>query len=289
MNDVTHFIFSIYNYNLMIRDTLEYTIPDRKEFKVAVYEQRKNTLKDMLEHPSPVRHFLDQNGETGKKIEENLKEFIEDVYGDNSTILHVSGEELRVDHAQHLAIYNFVVGLHETFNDILHGYLNFAKGQNKDEDDLEKMIEADDEMYRVIAYMTIFNDVEKTFIEFNQAMRETEGKPSPQSNFIVNDLKRYIGFLKFVRSHYKGTDKQILHMMDQVEHVFALMEGKEKLEDPTQKSFAQVFEDVKKEIQMLMARTEQDWKKIFMTVYTDVVQFEKAHLAQQGEKEEPKA
>ena len=85
MNDVTHFIFSIYNYNLMIKDTLEYTISDRKDLKVAIYQQRKNTLKGMLDQPSPVRHFLDQNGDTGKKIEGNLREFIDEVEYDAET------------------------------------------------------------------------------------------------------------------------------------------------------------------------------------------------------------
>ena len=282
MNEITHFIFSIYNFNLMIKDTLEYTIPDRKELKVAIYEQRKNTLNGMLNQPSPVRHFLDQNAETGKKIEENLKEFIEEVYGDNSTILHVSGEELRVDHAQHMAIYNYVVGLHETFNDILHGYLNFAKSQQKDEDNLARMIDKDDDMYRVMAYMTIFNDVEKSFIEFNQAMTETKGQPSPQSNFILNDLKRLIGFLKFVRAHYKGNDKDMIHMMDQVEFVFSLMEGKGTL--PEGKKLGMVFEDTKKEIQMLMGKTEQAWRQEFMGVYQEVIQYEKEHFVKQDDK-----
>ncbi len=286
MNDVTHFIFSIYNYNLMIKDTLEYTISDRKDLKVAIYQQRKNTLKGMLDQPSPVRHFLDQNGETGKKIESNLREFIEDVYGDDSTILHVSGEELRVDHAQHLAIYNFVVGLHETFNDILHGYLKFAKDQGKDDPKLTSMIDKDDDMFRVIAYMTIFHDVEKSFIEFNQAMTETHGQPSPQSNFVLNDLKQYIGFLSFVNAHYKGQDTDMLHMMNQVKHVFALMEGKEKL--PEGKKLSEVFEETKKEIQMMMGKTEQAWRQDFMMVYPDVVAYEKEHFAKENPTEEPK-
>lgn len=286
MNEVTHFIFSIYNYNLMIKDTLEYTISDRKDLKVAIYQQRKNTLTGMLDQPSPVRHFLDQNGETGKKIEGNLREFIEDVYGDNSTILRVSGEELRVDHAQHLAIYNFVVGLHETFNDILHGYLKFAKDQGKDDPKLTSMIDKDDDMFRVIAYMTIFHDVEKSFIEFNQAMTETHGQPSPQSNFVLNDLKQYIGFLSFVSAHYKGQDTDMLHMINQVKYVFALMEGKEKL--PEGKKLSEVFEETKKEIQMMMGKTEQAWRQDFMVVYPDVVAYEKEHFAKEKPAEEPK-
>ncbi len=284
MNDVTHFIFSIYNYNLMIKDTLEYTISDRKDLKVAIYQQRKNTLKGMLDQPSPVRHFLDQNGETGKKIESNLREFIEDVYGDDSTILHVSGEELRVDHAQHLAIYNFVVGLHETFNDILHGYLKFAKDQGKEDPKLTSMIDKDDDMFRVIAYMTIFNDVEKAFIEFNQAMTESHGQPSPQSNFVLTYLRQYIGFLGFVSTHYKGQDTDMLHMMNQVKYVFALMEGKEKL--PEGKKLSEVFEETKKEIQMLMGKTEQAWRQEFMMVYPEVVAYEKEHFAKSQGAEE---
>ncbi len=273
MNEITHFIFVIYNFNLMIRDTLEYTVADRKEFNYQVYLQKKHTLDTILKGPSPVRHFLDSNGETGKKIDSQLHEFLDDVYGPNSTIIRVSGEELRVDSAQHLTLYNYIVGLHETFTDIINGYMNFAKGKDSSDDDLEQLVHDDDYMYRVIVYMNIVADIEKTFIEFNQAMHETQGKPSPQSNFIINDLRRYIGFLKFVRDHNKSDDSELNTMMDNVEKLVSYMEGKETL--PEGQQFPQVFESTKNEIKQLMAKAEQKWRSSFMIVYQQAVEFEK--------------
>lgn len=274
MNEITHFIFSIYHYSLMLRDTLEYMMSDRKEFKIAVYNQRKAVLTGMLDNPSPLRHFLDQNKETGEKIAAQLHEFLDEVYGEDSTIVKVHGEQIEVDAAQHLAVYNYVIGLHETVSDIVRGYLNYAKGQNALEEDFEDMVEDDERLYRVIVYLTIFDDIVKTFAEFNQAMRETNGQPSPQSNFIVNDLRRYIGFIKFSAQHNKIKDPELLKLIDDVEKVFSYMEGKEKL--PEGKDFGKVFDETKIYIKSLLAAYETKWRNSFTKVFQDVIEFEKA-------------
>lgn len=274
MNEITHFIFSIYHYSLMLRDTLEYMMSDRKEFKIAVYNQRKAVLTGMLDNPSPLRHFLDQNKETGEKIAAQLHEFLDEVYGEDSTIVKVHGEQIEVDAAQHLTVYNYVIGLHETVSDIVRGYLNYAKGQNALEEDFEDMVEDDERLYRVIVYLTIFDDIVKTFAEFNQAMRETNGQPSPQSNFIVNDLRRYIGFIKFSAQHNKIQDPELLKLIDDVEKVFSYMEGKEKL--PEGKDFGKVFDETKIYIKSLLAAYETKWRNSFTKVFQDVIEFEKA-------------
>ena len=274
MNEITHFIFSIYHYSLMLRDTLEYMMSDRKEFKIAVYNQRKAVLTGMLDNPSPLRHFLDQNKETGEKIAAQLHEFLDEVYGEDSTIVKVHGEQIEVDAAQHLSVYNYVIGLHETVSDIVRGYLNYAKGQNALEEDFEDMVEDDERLYRVIVYLTIFDDIVKTFAEFNQAMRETNGQPSPQSNFIVNDLRRYIGFIKFSAQHNKIKDPELLKLIDDVEKVFSYMEGKEKL--PEGKDFGKVFDETKIYIKSLLAAYETKWRNSFTKVFQDVIEFEKA-------------
>lgn len=274
MNEISHFIFSIYHYSLMLRDTLEYMMSDRKEFKIAVYNQRKSVLKGMIENPSPLRHFLDQNKETGEKISSQLNEFIEDVYGDKSTIIKVHGESIEVDAAQHLTVYNYVIGLHETITDIVRGYLNYAKEQNAYEEELEEMINDDERLYRSIIYLTVFDDIVKTFAEFNQAMRENNGQPSPQSNFIVNDLRRYIGFIKFSAQHNKIQDQELLKLIDDVEKVFSYMEGKEKI--PEGKDFGKVFEETKLYIKSLVAAYETKWRNSFTKVFQEVIEFEKA-------------
>lgn len=280
MNDISHFIFSIYHYNLMLRDTLEYMMSDRKEFKIAVYNQRKSVLRGMLDNPSPLRHFLDQNKETGEKIANQLNEFLDDVYSEKSTIIKVHGENIEVDSAQHLTVYNYVVGLHETISDIVRGYLNFAKEQNAYEQELADMIDDDERLYRTIIYLTIFDDVVKTFSEFNQAMRENNGQPSPQSNFIVNDLRRYIGFIKFSDQHNKIKDPELLKLISDVEKVVSYMEGKDKI--PEGKDFAKVFEETKLYINSLVAAYETKWRNSFTKVFQDVIEFEKARTPKEA-------
>ena len=142
------------------------------------------------------------------------------------------------------------------------------------EEDFEDMVEDDERLYRVIVYLTIFDDIVKTFAEFNQAMRETNGQPSPQSNFIVNDLRRYIGFIKFSAQHNKIQDPELLKLIDDVEKVFSYMEGKEKL--PEGKDFGKVFDETKIYIKSLLAAYETKWRNSFTKVFQDVIEFEKA-------------
>jgi hypothetical protein len=257
----------------MLRDTLEYMHPERKEFNIAQYNQRKNVLSGMLNNPSPLRHFFDQNKEAGEKIGGKLQEFIDDVYGENSTILHIHDDKITVDAAQHIAVYDYVVGLHEHLTDILQGYINYAKNQNASSEEFEELILDDERLYRSIIYLTVFEDIIKTFVEFNQAMRENNGQPSPQSNFIINDLRKYIGYIKFSAQHSRVKDQEYTKLVDDVEKVFAHMEGKEPL--PEGKTFNDVFEATKLYIRSLVAAYETKWKTSFNTILTQVIEFEK--------------
>ena len=136
MNQTSQYIFNLYHYLLNLRDTLEYTI--NREHTKVLYDQRKTVLTKGIEKGSALGNFLDNNPETGNKIREKLNEFIGEIYADGSSILTVTGETIRVDYTQNIKILDFVVGLSESVRDIIHGYLNYARGKGELEANMEK-------------------------------------------------------------------------------------------------------------------------------------------------------
>ena len=233
MNQTTHAIFTLLHYSILLRDTLEYTLgkPD-SEYSVDVYNERKRVLLGTLDNPSQLKEFLTRNGETGQKIDGQLREFIDDIYGADSTVIRVGSEGLRVDQSQHLRIFQYVFGLYETISDIIYGHINHAKTNNLLDNGFEKAVEVNNKFYRTLAYMILVKDLNKTFKEFNDAMRETKGEASPQSNFIANDLGQIVSYLGFVRAHSQydrnqpKADQELIDMYDATENVIAKMSGR---------------------------------------------------------------
>ncbi|MCF0116804.1 MAG: hypothetical protein HUJ61_01990 [Bacilli bacterium] len=237
MNRTNHAIFLIFHYSIMVRDTLEYTLEKPENaapYSVENYKARKQVLTGMLNNPSPLTEFLNQNGETGEKIRTQLNDFIEDVYGDDSTILKVGQEGLRVDKAQSIKIFNYVVGLYETLSDVVNGYLNYAREQKQDEKDFENIVAFNNRFYRGISYMAIVHILAKTYKEFNDAMRESKGNPTPQSNFLGNDLQQLVGFIQFIKEHNPNKDdEEIMAFINSTDDCIKVIGGLEKAPEGT--------------------------------------------------------
>ena len=187
MNNFSLYTFRLYHYLLTVRDTLEYTI--KREHKVEVYESRKKILTENLEEGTPFGDFLKNNGETGDKIKEKIKSFIDELYSENSTILIPSGENVRVDVAQIVTLYDMTVGIAETLRDIVYQYINYGMKNEDVDQKLVQLVGEDERMYRVVLSMLVMLSFQESFAEFQKVMNESKGQPTPQSNFIVHHNK----------------------------------------------------------------------------------------------------
>ena len=267
MNNFSLYTFRLYHYLLTLRDTLEYTI--KREHKVEVYENRKKILKENLEEGTPFGDFLKNNGETGDKIREKVSQFIEDLYSENSTILTPSGDTVRVDFAQAVTLFDMVVGLTETLRDIVYQYI--AYGQNNKEIDpmIVGLVSDDERMYRVVLSMLIMRTSQESFAEFQKVMGESQGKPTPQSNFIVqNELMKLSGFLRFSRQHTRATDNETLDLLDDTLKVIEMTEGRRQR--PDNKGFKEIFDDLNAKLNNTAAKFENIWKNTYQRVVNEV-------------------
>ena len=278
MNQTSQYIFNLYHYLLNLRDTMEYTI-DREHTK-QLYDQRKEVLTKGLVSGSALGNFLDNNKEQGDKIREKINEFFDDVYGDDSSILTVTADgKVRVDHTQHIKIFDYVTGLSESIRDIIYGYMNYARQHNESEAIVNDLIALDDRLYRLVLAMLVLREFEKSFAEFQKVMGESKGQPTPQSNFIVqNEISKLASFIRFSRAHIHVTDNETLDLLDEVNAVIEMTEGRRDRRGG--KSFKDIFDDINKRLNEAVAKVEPLWKEAFQKALGEMMQLSRKQASE---------
>ena len=268
MNQASQYIFGLYQFLLNIRDTLEYAID--REHDLKKYEERKKIILVNLEQENSVfGNFVANNQEQSKKLVEDLNNFVDNFYKENS-VLTVSGDKIRVDHSQNIKILEETVNVAEELRDVLYAYVNYAKGRNELEPEMEELIKKDEKLYRSIVNMLVMQEFEKSFAEFQKVMTESQGKPSPQSNFIVqNELVKLSGALRSSRAHAHCTDNETLDMLDRTNAVLEMTEGRRDRRD--NKSFKTLFEEVNQEAIVAVRKYEPEWKAVFDRVIQEII------------------
>ena len=267
MNNFSLYTFRLYHYLLTLRDTMEYSI--KRDHKVEVYENRKKILTENLEEGTPFGDFLKNNGEAGDKIREKIQQFLENLYSEQSTILVPSGENLRVDVGQMVTLFDMTVGLTETLRDIVYQYIAHGQANNEIDPMIVGLVSDDERMYRIVLSMLVMRNFEESFAEFQKVMTESQGKATPQSNFIVqNELVKYSGFLRFSRQHTRATDNETLDLLDETLKVIEMTEGRRQR--PDNKGFKEIFDDLNNKLNSTAAKFEATWKQTYTRVVQEV-------------------
>jgi len=262
MNQTSLFIFNIYHYMLSLRDTLEFVLPN--EHTVDTYNQRKTVLVNGIKPGTALGNFFENNKENGDKIKEKINEMIGDLYSDDSNVLVVNKENnsFRVDHTQHIKIYEYIVGLQESVRDIVYGYMQYSAKEKQDEEVIAKLVETDEHVTRLLIPMLVLNDFFKSFTEFQKVMSESKGQPTPQSNFIVqNEIVKYAGYIRFSRAHCHCIDNKTLDLLDEVNAFLEMTEGRRERRDG--KQFNELYNDLIKKVQEQFNEAMAQWRNVF--------------------------
>jgi len=260
MKNINQYNFDIIHVATHLRDTMEYVLP--RDHDEKVFDQRKAVLSKGLEEDTPLGKFLKANEEKFKDTISKYKEMLEELYGDNSTILAKADGKIRVDHSQHLKIYEYVVNVMEPIRDVIYFHMNLARKQNESEAIIEDLMKVDDSYYRTFTFMLMMQDFQKSFFEFQKVMGESQGKPTPQSNFIVqNELGVMAKMLRSVRSHNHCTDNKTLDTLDDCLKVIEMSEGRRDRID--NKAFPELFKEVLDKTNALLVELAPKWQELF--------------------------
>ena len=288
METISRVIVSLVYYNSLVRDTLEYTIP-KDSYEVNFYDYKRNGIVNEPKLNTPLKVFLDQNGEKADELRKKLEQFGEDFYSDNSTVIKKAADNtLRVDHAQSVKIFENVIPLHEELNSIINLHVNFARQNNQLEESVEKLVQADERFYRAVALLSLQGELVRQFEEFNKVMRESQGQPTPQSNFIQNDLNTLVKALNTVRANATCKDNVYTAALDAVFAEVEMMNGRRDL--PAGKTFADVCNDANVKISELVKDSEAGWRENYTPLLQELIaDTQKNQQAQQQPAEEKAA
>lgn len=260
MLPISRVIVSLVYYNSLIRDTLEYTLP-RETYDVKYYEYKRNGIVNEPKLNTPLKNFLDSNGEKGADLRKQLEEFGETFYSDTSSIIKVEGDGVRVDHNQDVGIFEKAVPLHEQIAAIIRLHDKYRQDNNLVDEIVTSLIAADEEFYRSVLLFTLNSEMWRKFEEFNKAMRDGKGEKTPAASFVENELQTLTRMFFISKQNATCKDNNYTDALDLVEHFIEMMNGRREL--PTGKNFHDVYVEVSAKTNAFLMIAEDKWKRTY--------------------------
>ena len=269
MNQISEVLATLEHYKVAVRDTLEYTLT-KDNYDVAAFNEKKRSILIELEQPTPLKSIIDNSGENGQKLEKLIRDFYEQVYGEHSTILKAAEDGLRVDHAQHIAIFKGVIPIHENIEAMVKGILADAHKNNVDVQNAEAVDKAEERLYRAVAYLSLTNQLIKLFGDYNQARREAKGEETAASRFIGNDINQIIQLLQTVRANSYLTDERYMGVQDKVFTLVEYMTGRRDL--PMGKGFGEAIRETQDAINGFVREVEPAFRDLYVPFINELVE-----------------
>ena len=263
MNNYTGAIASFIRFNVVLFNTLEYVMK-KDNYDLNAFNARKEIISTEISKNTPLKSCLDNSGEAGTKLLEKIKDLLDTIYGDDSTIVRKSadGKELRVDAAQHIAVFEAVLPIHEEVRSIISAHLAQANKQNMmDEPTFIDVINKEELFYHGLANMLLSDELDHLFAEYNKARNEAKGAITPQSNFISNDINRVVSLMNMLRQRSPIKSNDYYELIDPEFALIEMTSGRRDL--PEGKNFGDVFTSVKKIAREKTIKWENEWKPAY--------------------------
>ena len=263
MNNYTGAIASFIRFNVVLFNTLEYVMK-KDNYDLNAFNARKEIISTEISKNTPLKSCLDNSGEAGTKLLEKIKDLLDTIYGDDSTIVRKSadGKELRVDAAQHIAVFEAVLPIHEEVRSIISAHLAQANKQNMmDEPTFIDVINKEELFYHGLANMLLIDELDHLFAEYNKARNEAKGAITPQSNFISNDINRVVSLMNMLRQRSPIESNDYYELIDPEFALIEMTSGRRDL--PEGKNFGDVFTSVKKIAREKTIKWENEWKPAY--------------------------
>lgn len=287
MQTISRVIVSFVYYDSLIRDTLEYTL-GKESYDVNFYNYKRNGIVNELKLNTPLKNFIEKNGENGEKLKALLEKFGEDFYSDNSTVIHLAQDGLRVDNAQNNKIFTAVVPAHQQMLEVVRIHVAYAHEHqaesNLTNDDLAKLDtlrDANNRFFTAVAYLSLTRETFKQFDEFNKAMRESQGQRTPQSNFIEQQLNELNQMLNLSRALCTANDTIYTDASDALFQAVEMMNGRRQL--PAGKNFNDVMNDVNAKVGAFVRDAEEKYRAVYGPLLQELIEdSRKQREAQEG-------
>jgi hypothetical protein len=225
MNKENNVIIKVYQIAIIFRECLEYTL-DKHLVSKELHKKRGDYFIK-LTNEELIPSLLKQNSEVKNKIKLQLNEFATTVFKDNRFFLYENDEFFRTDDASRIKLFEFIVGLYQTMMDIIDTLIKQIKDAGNLEPLVEEVILNERHLYTSRACLVIFSDIVRQSSELNRKINElkNEAEAKAQIQFMVNDLRKTVSFIRFVQEKYKGDKEEITLMFPLIDESLKKIDG----------------------------------------------------------------
>lgn len=195
VNNQERYIFGILEIAMVVRDTMEYFVANPNGYEVQKYQARRAILKNMTAQNSPFYSFCSQNGlgyrtdEKGKEVKDesgrpvknrgqmlidNLNDFTETVYGEDARFVRVIDKKLTVDPSYFVPVLAEIVGIRETFNDVIDTIVKSVDASDATllDPSFKELVDLEARYARAIQLRVIALQLNTLFLKFNSDTRK---------------------------------------------------------------------------------------------------------------------
>ena len=116
-----------------------------------------------------------------------------------------------------------------------------------------------------VAFLTLVQDLNRFFDEYNKARNEAKGEETPASKFIGQDISAMIQNINFVRANARLTNAVYKNMEDKIVALTEYMTGRRDL--PAGKRFPDVMREAVETVNLYV----RDAEAAFRAVYPDCI------------------
>lgn len=269
MNPQTAAIVNLVNFKSAVRDTLEYALK-RDTHSVQAYENKKKIILNEFNARTVLHNTIENSGEAGEKLKEMIQKLIDEIYGENSTIVRAADDGLRVDVAQAIAIFEAVIPVHENVEMMVQSLFRDCRAKNIDVSEGITLDKAEERFYRSVALLTLSDRLMALFNDYNAAMNEAKGQPNPSANFISADIGHVARSLRTIRDMGRVTDVRYKDVEDHVFRVLDYMTGKRDM--PAGSNWRTVMQQLTDSLNALLRESQDAYGAAFQPVWKEYVE-----------------
>ncbi len=169
MNLAERNVATILTLARLVENSLVYCVKRPEPFSAEDRRKRGNVLQNLTRPSTPFAVNCEKNGEQGKKLAEDMKYFIEDVYGDPGRIVTVDiNDNVHVEQSLTIELFSTIVHLRLYLEGFLKSALQYLKESNQLEESFAKAVSSDIRLYHALAGKIGSQMIYDKFIEVNE-------------------------------------------------------------------------------------------------------------------------
>jgi len=228
MNEQTRFVVQLYQFTLLIRDTVFYGF-HREFYDVASYQTRQKQLEMFLNEKGIVRQILSRLPDQGIKITEKVDSFMNLFYREPMKAMQIKEDKLVFSLSYIHLLYDHVIVLHQIFTDILKSYLKSPAITEHITVPIQPVIEHDQLFFKSLLLLGIVNE-----IDFHSALlkslskklvEEPNSDPKPKEN-IQKRLHFFITLMVDQKRRNQLDDLGLKNVYLEAQNLVDMVQGK---------------------------------------------------------------